>query len=138
MRVDDRPRVKVESRGGSPARRPGATELIWTDVLVRMAQDPAQVAWLHGIIGPYCHQSRNLLNGLKIGLYIARRKDDDPVTGVCPRHGSHWDELDRAYRAVEERLDRLQSLCRPLELAPVRLPLSLLMEERRGRWIDTF
>src|SRR4051812_17962977 len=88
------------SRKGSPST---SAETAWTDVLISIIQDPERVRGLHGLLGPYCHQSRNLLNGLKIGLYIARSKDRS--CGDRPEGGSPWDELDRLYQAVEQRFD---------------------------------
>jgi hypothetical protein len=114
----------------------GTIETEWTDVLIRIVQDPARLQGLHALLGPYCHQGRNLLNGLKIGLYIARNRDR--ACGETPCERTAWDELDRMYEGLERRFDRLQMMCRPMDTALVRLPLSLLIEDRRGSWVDRF
>jgi hypothetical protein len=102
------------------------------DTLLRVLGDAEQVRILHGVLGPFCHQSRNLLNTLKMSLYLARQKE-----GTDPA-GETWQELQRSYGAVEELFVRLQLVCRPLELALVRLPLTLLLEDRRKAWVDSF
>jgi hypothetical protein len=42
------------------------------------------------------------------------------------------------YREVEHLFDRLQTICRPMSLAVVRMSLSLLMEDRRKQWVEQF
>jgi len=103
---------------------------------MRIVQDPAQLNGLHSLMGPYCHQSRNLLNGLKIAMYIARSRERS--CGERSGGGPEWEDLDRLYQAVEQRFDRLQTICRPMIVTLVRLPFSLLVEERRGTWVDRF
>jgi hypothetical protein len=88
---------------------------------------------LHTVLGPFCHRSRNLLNSLKISLYLAHRKEASPG-------GSEdlWADVEQRYRAVEEFFDRLQMLWRPLPQALVRIALSLLLEDRRDGWVAQF
>jgi hypothetical protein len=70
---------------------------------------------------------------VKICLYLARRQETTPG-------GSDdlWAEVEQRYRTVEEFFDRLQMLWRPLSQALVRIPLSLLLEDRRSRWAAQF
>jgi hypothetical protein len=103
------------------------------DALSRLVADPVRVEALHEVLGPFCHRSRNILNSLKISLYLARRKETAPG-------GSDdlWAEVEQRYRAVEEFFDRLQMLWHPLAQALVRLSLSLLLDDRRGPWVAQF
>lgn len=100
-----------------------------SDVLRRVAANEGQARHLHEILGGYCHQSRNLLNCMNMSLYLARR-------GADPCAQSLWKEVERRYRGVEQFIDRLQSICRPMPVCVVRLPLSLLFEDRKGPWSE--
>ena len=101
--------------------------------LTRIVGDPAQIEALHKVLGPYCHQSRNILNSLKISLYLAHRKEtpEEDATGL-------WEDVEERYRALEGLFDRLQMMWRPLNLAPVPMSLSLLLEDRRKAWVADF
>jgi hypothetical protein len=103
------------------------------EALSRLVADPVRVEALHEVLGPFCHRSRNILNSLKISIYLARRKETSPG-------GSDdvWAEVEQRYLAVEEFFDRLQMLWHPLAQALVRLSLSLLLEDRRSRWVAQF
>ncbi len=69
----------------------------------------------------FFHDARNTLNSLKIGLYVARRG----AAGTA----STWDELDQSYRGLEQLVDRLQTICRPVELAAITGDLGPWLEE---------
>jgi hypothetical protein len=101
-----------------------------TASLVRVAADPAQVRSLHEILGSFCHQSRNLLNSVKLTLYLASR------VRPCGTAGS-WSSVEQRYRAVEAIFDRLQSICRPMVLTPLRASFAALVDDRRTAWIST-
>ncbi len=97
--------------------------------LARVAADRDLARHLHEILGGYCHQCRNLLNTLNISLYLARRSGAE----TCP---AVWCELERGYREVEQFVERLQSVCRPVPLGRVRLSLGLLIEGREAAWSE--
>ncbi len=101
--------------------------------LSRIVVDPGRIAALHKVLGPFCHQSRNILNSLKISLYLANRKET-PAEGVA----GFWEDVEKRYRAVEGLYDRLQMMWRPLTLTLVPMPLSLLFEDRRRAWVADF
>ena len=44
-----------------------------TPLLCRIVSDPAQLESLHEVLGGFCHQSRNLLNSLKLSIYLATK-----------------------------------------------------------------
>lgn len=107
------------------AREPSSVEL--TDTLMRVASCPSRAHTLHRILGPYCHQMRNLLNAVKLNLYLMRREGP-------PETESVWDDLTPRYEVIEQFFDRLQRLCRPTPTHIVRLPLELLFQDRVTAW----
>jgi len=102
-----------------------------SDALCRIGHDADQIDSLHEMLGPFCHESRNILNSLKMSLYLARKNDSQDIAIA-------WDEVDRCYKDVERLFERLQTICRPMRLNRVRLSLSLLLEDRRRPWLETF
>jgi hypothetical protein len=104
-----------------------------SEALCRLVADPERVEALHALLGPFCHRSRNILNTMKMSLYLARQKETAPG-GV----ESLWAEIDERYQAVEAFFDRLQMLWRPLPEGLVRISLSLLLEDRRSAWVALF
>lgn len=100
------------------------------DVLARVAAHSGTTSHLHEILGGFCHQFRNHLNGLKMSLYLARR-------GAAPAAQPAWDVVETRYQGVEHYIDRLQLVCRPMTLALVTLPLDLLFEDRKAVWTQT-
>ena len=101
-----------------------------TPLLCRIVSDPAQIESLHEVFGGFCHQSRNLLNSLKLSIYLERRNSSSEMKAL-------WNELEPRYLAAERIFDRLQAICRTMALSVVRLPLNLLIEERRTCWAQT-
>jgi hypothetical protein len=99
--------------------------------LTQIAADPDRIGSLYEVFGPFCHEGRNLLNTLKMSLYLARKEDEG-------RGAVDWTDLERCYRSLERLFDRVQAICRPPALTLVRLPLSLLMEDRRSAWVGEF
>jgi hypothetical protein len=95
--------------------------------LLRLAVDPTHRACLYDALGGFCHQSRNVLNSLKLSLYLAKRS---ATPDLCAR----WSELEPHYLELEQFIERLQFIIRPMELNCVCLPLSLLIEERTDKW----
>lgn len=75
----------------------------------------------------FFHDARNRLNSLKIGLYLARRAATSQSRRV-------WEELDLSYRGLEQLVDRLQMICRPVELSVVDGDLGPWLDERRAFW----
>jgi len=97
--------------------------------LLGVVSNPFKVRALHEILGGFCHQCRNTLNSLKLSIYLAKRD---------PAHSASlvWSDLDHRYRDVELLFDRLQAICRPMTLTPIKASLSLVMEERGPSWIE--
>jgi hypothetical protein len=101
--------------------------------LSRIVIDAARIAALHQVLGPFCHKSRNILNSLKISLYLAQRLETSEASV-----SSVWEDLEERYRAVEGLFDRLQMIWRPLTPRLVPMSLSLLLEDRRKAWVADF
>ncbi|WP_254054049.1 hypothetical protein [Singulisphaera sp. GP187] len=97
--------------------------------LVGVASDPFKVRALHDILGVFCHQCRNTLNSLKLSLYLTKRDASHVASPL-------WGELDQRYHEVELLFDRLQAICRPMTLTPLRASLSLIMKERGASWVE--
>ncbi len=105
--------------------RRAADEL--TSSLFQVATDPVQIHSLHRVLGTFCHQGRNILNSMKLSLYLAQRDHPQSVPNF-------WGELEPGYRSVELFFDRLQTICRPMNLTPLKAPLALLIDDRRESW----
>jgi hypothetical protein len=129
MNASARTASRMESLGDRNPDESGAEGL--AALLDRFLADPGRIGALHAILGPFCHQSRNVLNCLKMSLYLSRR---DEARGPS----RPWAEVERRYGEVEQLYDRLQTICRPLTLACVRMPLGLLLEDRRAAWTACF
>ncbi len=108
--------------GGSPGAGLAAS-------LAMVVADPDNSESLYQILGTYCHQSRNVLHTMKLGLFLAQRSS--PAAEV-----EAWAKLEREYLAVEHFFDRLQLVCRPMVVNAVRMPLSLLLEDRLEDWTN--
>jgi hypothetical protein len=100
-----------------------------TDQLFRLAREPDLRAEIYERLGEYCHQCRNRLNSLKLSLYLVMRQSPGSAEG-------RWAAIDRHYKALERRVDEIQTLCRPFALSKVTLGLDLLIEDRRKSWGD--
>ena len=100
-----------------------------TGHFLRIATDAGRSRELSQTLRAFFHDARNRLNSLKIGLYLARR-------GAAVGHRFVWDELDLSYRGLELLVDRLQTICRPVELAPVVGDLGPWLEDRRAFWVS--
>lgn len=99
------------------------------DDLMCIARDAA----LRGELGPsfanYCHQFRNRLNSIKLGIYLARRQATEELS-TC------WESLERDYLAIEDRLDRVQAVCRNADPARAAIDLNLLFDDRSRLWTE--
>lgn len=97
--------------------------------LTRVAMNPDHACHLHEILGGYCHQCRNLLNTLNISLYLAQKA----VPAASPEV---WQDVESHYREVEQFIERLQWICRPVPLRCVELSLKLFIEGRIPAWTE--
>ena len=109
----------------------GTTDDVLSEQLLRIAREPDLRRMVYDRLGDYCHHCRNRLNSLKLSLYLAMRHA--PPDSDLDSDGL-WDEIDRHYRDLERRVERVQALCRPLTLSRVTLGLDLLIDDRREAW----
>jgi hypothetical protein len=99
------------------------------NALLHVARCPEQTDALYRLLGDFCHQFRNQLNGLKFGLYLAKRATPTTDPEV-------WHQLDRAYHELEQLIEQFQTICRPMPLALVQLDLASLLADRQATWED--
>ena len=102
-------------------------DLDLNQALLCLAQNADLRKSLEQTLGDYCHQSRNRLNSLKLGIYLAKKQ------ASCGDE-TRWQYLEVNYQAVETQIDRLQMICRPMSLALVKIGLGLLFDDRYERW----
>ncbi|WP_435007449.1 hypothetical protein P12x_004743 [Tundrisphaera lichenicola] len=95
--------------------------------LLEIATDPKLREVVYRQLGEYCHQCRNRLNSLKLSLFLALRQSSQEMRGA-------WAKIERDYLELEQLVDRLQTICRPMPLSRVMLPLDLLFNDRREEW----
>jgi hypothetical protein len=98
-------------------------------LLLRVVIDPVKRDHLYEVLHPFCHECRNYLNTIKLGLYLAKRSESSPRSEV-------WNDVEVRYEEVERYFDRLQFIYRPITLNLVRMPLGLLFEEGRTLWVE--
>jgi len=122
--------IKVVSRIESLSEESGSGGGL-ADSLSRIVNSPAQLDLLQEVIGPFCHQSRNILNSLKMSLYLAQREEGG-------RGIKALKDVEGSCLELEELYDRLQLIYRPVSLTCVRMSLGLLIDDRRQPWVDRF
>ncbi len=99
--------------------------------LLRLVHSDQQLRQLREELSGYTHRCRNLLNGMKMGFYFVRRGAEQPLP-------EWWDGLERNYRGIEELLDQLQMIYRPITLSLVRSKMGCLIQDRQRIWSDWF
>ena len=95
--------------------------------LLEIARDAGLRQSVYLQLGEYCHQCRNRLNSLKLSLFLAIRQSDR-------EHAGDWEPVERRYLELERIVDRVQTICRPMNLSRVTIDLELLFEDRREEW----
>jgi hypothetical protein len=99
--------------------------------LLRLVQSDRQIQQLREELGGYSHRCRNILNGIKMSLYFVRKGAQQPLP-------QGWDGLEQNYRGIEELLDQLQAIYRPITLTLVRGAIRCLVQDRQRLWNDWF
>jgi len=88
--------------------------------------DPLQQA-LRG----FNHRFRNLLNGLRMGFYLAKRSG-------LEADSERWGEIDQTYAAIEQFQTRIQTIYQAMPLTPIVGRFGALVGERGPTWTDWF
>ena len=108
----------------------GSAEDGLSNSLLRFVDD-GQIGPLRHALSGFNHRCRNLLNGMKMGLYLARRSSPGPLS-------ERWGELDQTYRSVEQLFERLSTIYRDMPLSLMKVPFGSLAVERSPVWRDWF
>ena len=112
-----------------PQERPAEEELCSS--LLRIVQDNRKIEQLREDLSGFSHRCRNLLNGMKMSLYFVRRGADRPLP-------AWWADVEQSYGGIEQLLDRLQVIYRPMTLTLVRAPFRSLVQDHEPQWRDSF
>ena len=109
------------------------------DSLSRVVVDPARIAELHEVLGPFCHKSRNILNSLKISLYLAHRQEPRGVGGIFFDDLASGD-LERDFAFVRAVGDAFLGVYPTLVERRLRTPFDESAREKlfykRGRYVE--
>lgn len=108
----------------------GSAEDGLSNSLLRFVDD-GQVGPLRHALSDFNHRCRNLLNGMKMSFYLAKRSSPGPLS-------DRWGELDRTYKSVEELFERLSSIYRNMPLSLMKASFGSLAAERSGDWRGWF
>ena len=95
--------------------------------LLRIVSKPETVDELQGVLGAFCHQWRNHLNVIKLGLHLAKQARDES-------QDKFWADMDGRYHSLEKFILDLQEICRPMRIMPMRLPLHAFWSDRERQW----
>ena len=97
------------------------------DDLLRVALDSELRARIYEHLREYCHQCRNRLNSLKLGIYLAKKQCSPGSVGA-------WEAIDRQYHDLEASVEQVQLLFRPVSLSRVTIGIDLLIDDRMMGW----
>jgi len=114
-----------------PQPREGTAEEGLCCSLLRLVQSDQQIEQLREELGGFSHRYRNLLNGMKMSFYFMRREAEQPLP-------QWWGRMELNYRGIEELLDQLQTIYRPISLTLVRGLFRFLVQDRQRLWSDWF
>jgi len=113
-----------------PQPRDGSADDGLSGSLLRFVDD-GQLGTLRVALSDFNHQCRNLLNGMKMSFYLAKRSAPGPLS-------ERWNELDRTYGAVEQLFERLSIIYRTMPLALMKASFGSLAAERSAEWSAWF
>jgi hypothetical protein len=111
----------------SPQPREGPGEDGLSSSMLSVLNNQERIDCLRRMLSGFSHRYRNLLNGIKMSLYLFRRE----VKGSVP---TYWNELERTYQDIERLIDHLQTIYRPMNVSMVRSPLGPLIADLTPRW----
>lgn len=110
----------------SPQPHDGSAEGL-SCTLLRFVNEEGEIEKLREGLGDFSHRCRNLLNGMKMGIYFVRR-----AGGANLPHW--WGEIEQSYLGIERLFDTLQRIYRPMPLTTVRATFGSLARDRRPNW----
>jgi hypothetical protein len=109
-----------------PQPRDGSADDGLSGSLLKFVDD-GRLGPLRLALSDFNHRCRNLLNGMKMSFYLAKRTAPGPLS-------ERWAELDRAYGAVEQLFERLSIIYRSMPLALMKASFGSLAAERSAQW----
>ena len=98
------------------------------DRLWDLAVQPGAVEEIHRNLGEACHEARNQLNILGVGLHLARQSDS----------GDRFDALTGAYRRLERLVEQFHAFCRPVRTMAITVPFGMVIAGRIDDWTKLF
>lgn len=98
-----------------------------SSALLPIVQDGERLEHARSVLSGFCHRSRNVLNGIKMSLYLFRRESRSAVPDC-------WEEIESVYHQVEQLFDCLQTIYRPMAIAVVRSPIQDLIHHHLPKW----
>ncbi|APW61001.1 hypothetical protein [Paludisphaera borealis] len=113
-----------------PRPRDGSADDGLSSSLLRFVDDD-QLGPLRHALSDFNHRCRNLLNGMKMSFYLAKRSSPGPLS-------ERWGELDQTYCAVEQLFERLSTIYRTMPLTLMKLRFGSLVDERSRGWAAWF
>lgn len=93
-----------------------------SSALAALSLDPDGLVELHDSLGEFCHLFRNRLNSFRLSLFFGRRQAEEADL-------EGWDRLEDRYRTVEQTVDRLQWICKPIRIEPIEADLGRFLDE---------
>src|SRR4051812_28397990 len=109
----------------------GIDEEAMSSLLLRLVQDEERADELREMLSGFTHRCRNLLNGMKMSLYLMRKT----AAGQVPHRLA---EVEEAYGSIEQLFDRLQAIYRPISLTPISAKFGCLVDDRQRGWREAF
>jgi hypothetical protein len=112
------------------AQEPSAEDAL-RGSLLQLVRTESQIGLLHNELSGFSHRCRNVLNALKMSLFLVKRESQRPLP-------PWWAEVEGEYLAIETLFDQLQAIYRPLALTPVHASFGSLVRDRRCFWLEWF
>lgn len=113
-----------------PRPRDGSADDGLSSSLLRFVDD-GQLGPLRHALSDFNHRCRNLLNGMKMSFYLAKRSSPGPLS-------DRWGDLDQTYSAVEQLFERLSTIYRTMPLTLMKVRFGSLVAERSSVWASWF
>jgi hypothetical protein len=114
-----------------PLPHDGSAEEGLCDALLQFVDDDERIDRLRQWLSGFNHRCRNLLNGMKMSLYLVKRCAKQPLP-------DRWVELEQTYHSIEQLFDRLQLIYRPMSVTHIRASFGSLVSDRKSSWREKF
>ncbi len=112
-----------------PRPHDGTAEAGLSCALLQFVHAEHQIDQLRHGLSEFSHRCRNLLNGMKMGLYFLRKSEQRALP-------AWWVEVEEGYRSIELLFETLQRIYRPMPLTTIRASFGSLVRDRQRSWSD--